>query len=65
MPKRSMRETPFSMTYGTEAVIPSEIGPSSIRISDFTPERNDVKLVDDLDLREERQEMALIRLADY
>ena len=53
MPKRSMRETHFSMTYGTEAVIPSEKGPSSMRISDFTLERNDVKLVDDLDLLEE------------
>lgn len=53
MPKRSMRETPFSMTYGTEAVIPSEKGPSSIRISYFTLERNDVKLVNDLDLLEE------------
>ena len=41
------------MTYGTEAVIPSEKGPSSIRISYFTLERNDVKLVNDLDLLEE------------
>ena len=50
MPKRSTRETAFSMTYGTEVVIPSEIGPSSMRISDFTSKRNDVKLFDDLDL---------------
>ena len=58
-------ETPFSMTYGTEVVIPSEIGLSSIRISDFALEENNDKLAEDLDLLEERKEMALIRLVDY
>ena len=54
MPRRSTRETPFSMIYGIEAIIPSKIGQSSIRISDFTPDRNDANLAEDLDLLEER-----------
>ena len=64
-PRRSMRETPFSMTYGIEAMIPSEIGLSSMRISNFAPEENNDKLAEDLDLLEEQREMTLIRLADY
>ena len=54
MPRRSTRETPFSMIYGIEAIIPSKIGRNSIRISDFTPDRNDANLAEDLDLLEER-----------
>ena len=65
MPRRSTRETPFSMIYGTKAVIPSKIKRSSMRISNFTADRNDANLAKDLDLLEERWEMALIKLADY
>ena len=60
-PRRSIGETPFSMTYGTEAMIPMEIGLCSMRVSDFTPEKNNTKLANDLDLLEERREMFLIR----
>ena len=35
-PRRSMGETPFSMTYGTKAVIPIEVSLSSIRVTNFT-----------------------------
>ncbi|XP_075658971.1 uncharacterized protein LOC142628820 [Castanea sativa] len=34
--RRSMGETPFSMTYGTEAVIPIKVGLSSMRVTNFT-----------------------------
>ena len=34
-PRRSMGETPFSLTYGAKAVIPIEVGLSSIRVADF------------------------------
>jgi len=64
-PRMSTGKSLFSMTYGVEVVIPTEIGLCSIRVSDFTLEKNDTKLVEDLDLLEERQEMALIRLANY
>ena len=35
-PRRSTGVTPFSMRYGVEAVIPIEIGLSSMRVTDFS-----------------------------
>ena len=40
-PRRSTRKTPFSMTYGAEAVIPLETGLLTLRMSSFTPSNND------------------------
>ena len=40
-PHRSTGETPFSMTYGAEAVIPLETGFSMPMTSLFTPDSND------------------------
>ena len=39
-PRRSTGETPFSMTYGTEAVIPLETGFPMSRTSSFNPNDN-------------------------
>ena len=39
--RRSTRETSFSMTYGSEAVIPLESGFSTLRTSLFDPNNND------------------------
>ena len=55
IPCRSTGETPFSMTYGVEAVIPLEIGFPTLRISSFTPSNNDGLLKKSLDLIEERR----------
>ena len=52
-PRRSTGETPFSMTYGAEAVIPLEIRFSTLRTSSFTPSSNDRLLEKSLDLIEE------------
>ena len=52
-PRRSTRETSFSMTYKAEAVIPLEIGFSTLRTSLFTPNNNDNLLEKSLDLVEE------------
>ena len=40
-PRRSTRETPFSMTYGAEAVIPLESRFPTTRTSSFSPKEND------------------------
>ena len=40
-PCRSTGETPFSMIYGVEAVIPLETGFLTLRTSSFTPSNND------------------------
>ena len=52
-PRKSTRKTPFLMTYGTETVIPLEIGFPTLRTSSFTLSRNDNLLEKSLDLVEE------------
>ncbi|XP_076888025.1 uncharacterized protein LOC143538328 [Bidens hawaiensis] len=56
-------ETPFSLTYGTEAMIPAEIGIPSARV--LMIHDNDRELRMNLDLLEERKELALIREHNY
>jgi len=59
-PHRSIGETPFSMTYGVEAVIPLETEFPTLRTSFFTPSNNDGLLEKSLDLIEERRENAMV-----
>ena len=65
MPRRSTRETPFSMTYGAEAVIPLETGFPTLKTSSFSPSSNDKLLERSLDLIEERRESVMVQLAYY
>ena len=65
MPRRSTGETPFSMTYGAEAVIPLETGFPTLRTSTFFSDSNDGLLGKSLDLIEERRESAMVQLAYY
>ena len=58
-------ETPFSTTYGAEAIIPLEIGFPTLRTSSFNPSNNNELLEKSLDLIEERKESAMIQLAYY
>ena len=64
-PHRSTRETPFSMTYGFEVVIPLETRFLTLRTSMFTPDNNVQLLQKSLDLIHERREVAMIQLAHY
>ncbi|GKE04105.1 reverse transcriptase domain-containing protein [Tanacetum coccineum] len=63
MIKSSNGETPFSLTYGTEAVIPAEIGMPTLRIAEIDPAKNNEALGINLDLIEERREQAAIQEA--
>ena len=54
-PRRSTRETPFSMSYGAEAVIPIEIGFPTLRTQAFNPNDNDRLLEMSLNLLEEKK----------
>ena len=63
--RKSTGETPFSMTYGAEAVIPLENGFPTMRTSTFTLDGNDELLKKNLDLVEERRENAMVQLAYY
>ena len=60
-----MGKTPFSLTYGAEAVIPAEVNMCSARIDGFNPVQNELMMVEHLDLLEEYREAAVIRLAEY
>ena len=64
-PCKSTRETPFSMFYGTEAVIPIETGFPTLRTQSFNSSNNDELLERSLDLIEEKRESVMVQLAYY
>ena len=64
-PRKSIGETPFSMTYGVEVVIHLETGFPTLRTSYFTSSNNDGLLEKSLDLIEERKENAMVQLMYY
>ena len=59
-PRKSTRETPFSMSYGAKAIIPIETGFSTLRTQSFNPNNNDKLLERSLDLIEESRETAMV-----
>ncbi|GJT08455.1 reverse transcriptase domain-containing protein [Tanacetum coccineum] len=63
MIKSSNEDTLFALTYGTEAVIPTEIRMPTIRIAEADQAKNNEALQINLDLLEERREEAAIREA--
>ncbi|KAL5579754.1 hypothetical protein UlMin_012196 [Ulmus minor] len=56
-------ETPFSLAYGVEAVIPIEISLPTFRVDNFDEESNDVLLALATDLLEEKREISQVRAA--
>ena len=65
IPRRSTGETPFSMTYEAEAVIPLETRFPTSRTSLFNPSDNDGQLTKSLDLIEEKRENVMVQLTYY
>nr|GEU71344.1 reverse transcriptase domain-containing protein [Tanacetum cinerariifolium] len=63
MIKSSHGDTPFSLTYRTEAVIPAEIGMPTYRTAAVDVVNNNEELRLNLDLLEERRELAAVREA--
>ncbi|GJR11971.1 reverse transcriptase domain-containing protein [Tanacetum coccineum] len=63
MIKSSHGDIPFSLTYGTEVVIPAKIGMPTYRTTAVDAVHNDEELRLNLDLLEERHERATIREA--
>ena len=56
--------SPFALTYGMEAVIPTEIGLPTVRAS--TPKSaNEESIIKELDTSDELREAAAIRVASY
>ena len=56
---------PFSMTYGTEAVILIKISLLSSRMSCFTQGHNNECMVSNLDSLVEQRDMVTLRLVNY
>ena len=61
-PKEATGETPFSLVFGTEAVIPAEVGLPSYWVENYVEWENDVALLESLDFLEEKRDPATIRL---
>ena len=64
-PRRSTGETPFSLTYGVEAVILAEVNLCSAQVLGFIPTENSELMLKQLNLLEEYRESVTIRLAEY
>ncbi|GJV64084.1 reverse transcriptase domain-containing protein [Tanacetum coccineum] len=65
MLKTSNGKTPFSLTYGSEAVSPTEIGMPTYRTIQWNEAHNEEEMRLNLDLIQERRETAAIREAKY
>ena len=59
------RETPFRLTYGSEAVIPAEVGLTSYMVHNHDKNKNDEAMRLQLDLVDEIRAAAEQRLARY
>jgi transposase InsO family protein len=58
-------DTPLSLTYGTEAVIPVEVGTSSFRVAYYNSRLNDEGIRSNLDLLQEKRNDAQVTWATY
>ena len=65
MPRRPTGETPFSLMYGVEAMIPVEVNLCSAWVEGFNPVRNERMMVERLDLLVEYREATTIKLSEY
>nr|KYP41659.1 Retrovirus-related Pol polyprotein from transposon 17.6 [Cajanus cajan] len=58
----STKETPFRLTYGTDAMIPVEVGEPSLRRTQFDEDSNRETLNVEMDLVDEAREQALVNM---
>ena len=63
--RKATNETPFALAFSVEVVIPLEVGMPTTRKTEFVVETNEENLRKDLDLLEERRDLAVVRLASY
>ena len=64
-PNSTTGESPFSLAFGVEAVIPVELSFPSIRTLAYLPEDNETAQRLELDLIQERRDEAQMRVAAY
>ena len=63
--KTSIGEIPFSLAYGVEAMIPVEVGIPSLWGETYNPEENHALMCYELDLLEQKRDIAALRTASY
>jgi hypothetical protein len=63
--KAATGETPFSLAFGAEAVVPVEMNVATHRVETFDPNENEEQLCLNRDLLEERREQANLRNAEH
>ena len=63
--KTPTRETPFRLAYGSDVVIPAEVGLVSYRVENYAEEKNEEAIRLQLDLVDEVRAIAEQRLARY
>ncbi|MGV7343168.1 hypothetical protein PJI17_31205, partial [Mycobacterium kansasii] len=62
-PQSSTGETPFSLSYGSEAIVPLEIGLPTARVKNYHGDQNAEQISANLDLLEEIREVSKLRAA--
>ena len=63
--RTSTEEIPFSLAYGVEAMIPVEVGVPSLRRETYDQEENFALQRYELDLLEEKRDLAALRITSY
>ena len=63
--RTSTGETPFSLAYKVEAMIPMEVEIPSLQRETYNPEENHALMCYELDLLEEKRDLAALRTASY
>ena len=64
-PNRATQETPFSLVYGAEAVLPTELKYGSPRTRAYDEEAQQERRIDDVNFIEEVRCRAIVRSARY
>src|SRR5437764_13866435 len=64
-PSRATSESPFFLTYGSEAVLPTELEFGSPRVRNFNEKLSEESRLADLDQLEEARDVAAIQSAIY
>src|SRR5437762_11424863 len=64
-PSRATGKSPFFLTYGSEAVLPTELEFGSSRVRNFNEKQSEDNRLADLDQLEEARDIATIQLAIY
>ena len=62
--RRSTGISPFTLTYGMEAIIPTEIGMPTLRM-DMPEQLSTKSIIKDLDTTDELRETAAVRVVSY